>query len=206
MANDAVNADSVKKEYKSDYHSEEEQGSGFDLRIIWGLILRYKYFLAISIAVCLGLAYLYLHYNTVDVYSTFAKMLIKDPERKTYYASNSIISTLSDMGRRNFSNGFDNEIEVLKTKTINSKVVRDMKFYTSYIVEGKIKDVEIYAKDAPYNVDYDNSRLDSLKYTINVDMTNKGNGIHAYISYVTSSSRPRQKRNTNLWERSSGMN
>lgn len=179
------NEDTRKKEYyESGYSGNEEQGSGFDLRVIWYLILRYKYFLLVSILICMGLAYAYLKYNTVDVYSTYAKMLIKDPERKTYYASNSIISTLSDMGRRNFSNGFDNELEVLQTKTLNMKVVKDMKLYTSYIVEGKIKDVEIYANEAPYLVDFDNSLIDSLKYTINVEMTGKPNGIHANISWT----------------------
>ena len=89
MAHDAHKEDSNKKEYYSnEYHgNEEEQASGFDLRVIWELIIRYKYFLALSILTCMGLAYLYLRYNTVDIYSTYAKMLIKDPERKTYYAA-----------------------------------------------------------------------------------------------------------------------
>ena len=79
------NEDTRKKEYNENgYSGNEEQGSGFDLRVIWYLILRYKYFLLVSILICMGLAYAYLKYNTVDVYSTYAKMLIKDPERKTY--------------------------------------------------------------------------------------------------------------------------
>ena len=119
MANMVQNEDTRKKEYNENgYSGNEEQGSGFDLRVIWYLILRYKYFLLVSILICMGLAYAYLKYNTVDVYSTYAKMLIKDPERKTYYASNSIISTLSDMGRRNFSNGFDNELRLESRQTV----------------------------------------------------------------------------------------
>ena len=171
MANVDQNQDVHKKEYYEGYsgNNNEEQGGGFDIKIIWYLILRYKYFLLISIAVCMAIAYAYLKYNTVEVYYTYSKMLIKNPERKSYYASNSIISTLSDMGRRNFSNGFENEMEVIKTRTLNTKVVRDLKLYTSYVREGNIKDVEIYYKDTPFVVDYDNSMIDSLKQTMHRD-------------------------------------
>lgn len=183
MANIDQNQEVQKKDYNDSYSGNEEQGGGFDLKVIWYLILRYKYFLLISIAACMAVAYAYLKYNTVEIYNTYAKMLIKNPERKSYYASNSIISTLSDMGRRNFSNGFENEMEVLKTRTLNMKVVRDLKLYTSYVKEGNIKDVEIYYRDTPFIVDFDNSMIDSLKQTIVVEMTDKGNGIHTHITW-----------------------
>ena len=58
MANMVQNEDTRKKEYnESGYSGNEEQGSGFDLRVIWYLILRYKYFLLVSILICMGLAY-----------------------------------------------------------------------------------------------------------------------------------------------------
>ena len=78
MANIDQNQEVQKKDYNDSYSgNNEEQGGGFDLKVIWYLILRYKYFLLISIAVCMAIAYAYLKYNTVEVYYTYSKMLIK---------------------------------------------------------------------------------------------------------------------------------
>ena len=143
MANE-LNDNVARKDYaENSYVASREEDSGvFDFRSLWYLILKYKYFLLASVLGCMALAHLYLKYNTVDIYSTYEKILIKNQERKSYYSS-TIASTLSDMGRRNFSNGFENELELLKTKTLNTKVVRNLKLYTTYVKEGNLKDHEI---------------------------------------------------------------
>ena len=55
MANIDQNQEVQKKDYNDSYSGNEEQGGGFDLKVIWYLILRYKYFLLISIAACGGI-------------------------------------------------------------------------------------------------------------------------------------------------------
>ena len=183
MANQP-NDNVARKDYAENVYAQnhEEESGVFDFRSLWYLILKYKFFLLASALGCLALAHLYLKYNTVDVYSTYEKILIKNQERKSYYSS-TIASTLSDMGRRNFSNGFENELELLKTKTLNMKVVRNLKLYTSYVKEGNFKDHEVYYKNSPYLVDYDNSRIDSLKSNISVVMTDNDHGIHVDINW-----------------------
>ena len=159
-----------------------EEESSFDIRILWFLLLRYKYWIIASIAVCMALAYVYLRYQT-PVYSVSSKILIKDQDQRRSYAS-SINNTFNELGFMNNSNGFDNEIEVLGTRTLNKKVVRAMKLYTMYIAEGRIRDNEVYNKYAPYLVDYEADLIDSLQSPIRVEMEMKGKDLQTIISYA----------------------
>ncbi len=159
-----------------------EEESSFDIRILWFLLLRYKYWIIASIAVCMALAYVYLRYQT-PIYSVSSKILIKDQDQRRSYAS-SINNTFNELGFMNSSNGFDNEIEVLGTRTLNKKVVRALKLYTTYIAEGRIRDHEVYNRYAPYLVDYESDLLDSLKHPIRVEMDMKGKDLQLQIDYT----------------------
>ena len=146
----------------SQYDSElVKEESGFDIKVIWALLLRYKYWIAVSVVVCMGLAWLYLRYTT-PVYQVSSKMLIKDREQRRSYNS-SISNTFSELGFMNSSNGFDNEIEVLATRTLNKLVVRKLKLYTSYYVHGRIRTQEVYRKYSPYIIDM---ALSLLSFTL----------------------------------------
>jgi len=152
-------------EYYEDYENEDGKGSSFDVRELWGVFLQYKYWFLASVIVCVTAAMVYLRYAT-PVFSVSSKVLIKDKE-KNYYAS-SISNTISELGMTNSSNGFDNELEIINTITMNKTVVRDLKLYTRYMQDGKIKDREIYSKYSPYLVDIQQDLLDSLKSPIDV--------------------------------------
>ena len=89
--------------------------SSFDVRILWFLLLRYKWWILASIIACLAIARVYLKFQT-PIYSVSSKMLIKDQDRRGY--SSSISSTFSELGLKNNSAGFDNEIEVLATSCL----------------------------------------------------------------------------------------
>ncbi|MDO4994266.1 MAG: polysaccharide biosynthesis tyrosine autokinase, partial [Bacteroidales bacterium] len=158
-----------------------EEESSFDIRILWYLLLRYKYWIIASIAVCMALAYVYLRYQT-PVYSISSKILIKDQDQRRSYAS-SINNTFNELGFMNSSNGFDNEIEVLGTRTLNKKVVRALKLYTQYIADGRVRSVEVYNKYAPYLVDYEQDLLDSLQRPIRVEMEMKDKDLQMLINY-----------------------
>ena len=158
--------------------------SSFDVRILWFLLLRYKWWILASIIACLAIARVYLKFQT-PIYSVSSKMLIKDQDRRGY--SSSISSTFSELGLKNNSAGFDNEIEVLATRTLNKRVVKELKLYTTYMQEGRLKDHEVYNKYVPFLVDYDNELLDSLDTTIEVEMlTDEQNNLQVAIRYYES--------------------
>ena len=158
-----------------------EDENGFDIRLLWMLLLRYKYWFVASVLVCVMTAFVYLRYTT-PVYKIYSKVLIKDQDKKPY-TSSSINSTFQELGFKNSSDGFDNEVEVLATKSLAKKTVRAMKLYTTYISEGRIKDKEIYGKYSPYLVDLDEVDIDSLKSTITLEIDEKGSGLVINIKY-----------------------
>lgn len=158
-----------------------EDDNGFDVRLLWVLLLRYKYWFVASVLMCLVSAFIYLRYTT-PVYSIYSKVLIKDQDKKPYSTS-SINSTFQELGFKNSSDGFDNEIEVLATKSLAKKTVKAMKLYTSYYSEGRVKNREIYGKYSPYLVDLEDVDIDSLKSTIALEIEEKGSGAIVKISY-----------------------
>lgn len=93
-----------------------------------------------SIIACVALAWLYLRY-TPAVYNITASVLIKDDEKTT--KSNSL-TDLEDLGFITSTSNFDNEMEILHSRTLLKKVVEELDLYISYTAPGRINDVEIY--------------------------------------------------------------
>jgi hypothetical protein len=87
------------------------------------------------------------------------------------------IQAAENLGMMTMTNGFDNELEIIQTKTLNRRVVRDLKLYTKYVLEGKLKDHEIYGKYSPYTIDMLGDELDSLKTGVSAEIRQKGKGI-----------------------------
>ncbi|MCM1311446.1 MAG: polysaccharide biosynthesis tyrosine autokinase [Bacteroides sp.] len=176
------NPNEINKEkgYGESYNpAGNEEESSFDIRILWMLFLRYKYWIAASVIVCLISALIYLRY-TIPVYNITSKVLIKDQDKRSYSGIN---STFQELGFMNSSDGFDNEIEVLSTKTLNKKVVRELKLYTTYFYDGNIKDNEIYGKYSPFLLDYEDGAIDSLHHTIEVTLSKKEENYMVNIKY-----------------------
>ena len=96
--------------------------------------------IAFSLLVCVGLAWLYLRY-TAPVYNITASVLIKDEEKSS---KSSNLTDLEDLGFITSTSNFDNEMEILHSRTLLKKVVEDMDLFISYYAEGRFNDVEIY--------------------------------------------------------------
>ena len=93
---------------------EQEEKSTFDFQTIYTtLILNWKWFV-LSLIICLGIAAIYLRYKT-PVYQAYAKMLIKDEDNNR--GRNSIMNATA-LGTISNSAGIDNEMEILKSRSI----------------------------------------------------------------------------------------
>lgn len=157
-----------------DYDSDNSNGhSGLDIRLLWGIFLRYKYWFIASVIVCLIGAFVYARYST-PVYEISTKVLVKEKENN-YYRSSSIGAAFTDLGLMNNSNGFDNELEIIATKTMNKKVVKELKLYCSYFLDGRVKKRELYGPKSPFLVDIEESKLDSLEFPIMLEISKQDN-------------------------------
>ena len=136
----------------------EEQQSLFSFQNIFAmLVLNWQWFF-LSLFIFLCGALLYLRY-TEPVYQLSSRMLIKDDQRGR--RSSQMLANMQDLGFMTNSAGIDNEIEVLQSRVLLRDVVRELKLYTEYRTNGRIRDFIVYGNQ-PVNVDLDPASLDSL--------------------------------------------
>lgn len=157
---------------------ENEEKSSFDFAVIYTtLILNWKWFV-LSLIICLGAAHIYLRYAT-PIYQAAAKLLIKEEQNSR--RGNSIQSS-ANLGIISNSNGIDNEMEILKSRTLAQQAVYDLKLYTTYRHEGRIKDHLIYGEQE-VNVDMDYEHLKKLNAPMSFKITREGRNYHVVGSY-----------------------
>lgn len=161
---------------------ENEEKSSFDFATIYtALILNWKWFV-LSLIICMGAAHIYLRYAT-PIYQSAAKLLIKDDEGSgsSFKGGNSIMSA-TNLGIISNSNGIDNEMEILKSRTLAQQTVYDLKLYVNYRHEGKLKDHVLYG-DQEVNIDMDMEHLKKLNAPMNLKITREGRNYHVTGSY-----------------------
>lgn len=146
-----------------------EQPEPKDIKEILKKYLQYWYLFLIGGAMGLAAAYLYCKYYTIPQYRISSSILIKAGEKNTETGG------LGELGIMKSPQNINNEIEVLSSITLMQRVVGELGLSTSYFVEGRVRDVEIYGADVPIKVII--SRLDTTAYgrTITVHLKSNSN-------------------------------
>lgn len=159
----------------------EDQLSFFNLQfVIKTFVLNWVWFL-LSVIIFMGIGIVYLRY-TQPMYSVGAKMLIKNDDNRRR-SSNQIMAA-TNLGTMTMSDGFENEIEILKSNSIAEGAVRDLKLYVDYSMEGRVVDRPIY-KTTPLIVDMDQKHLDRLESPVNLEISKlEGGEYEVRGSYV----------------------
>ena len=154
------------------------------------IVLNWKWFI-LSLIICLGLAAIYLRYAT-PMYQAYAKLLIKE---ESSGRSRSVLQSMTNFGTISNSQGIDNEMEIISSHTIATAAVRDLKLYTTYTMEGRVKDNLIY-KTQPVNVDVDPDHLEALGGPINMTIERDGNNYKVSGTYYAVDHSPRCPRHS----------
>ena len=117
---------------------KEENETGFvNLQFLIKSFLLNWQWIALSVFICLCIGVVYLRY-TLPIYQITAKILVKEDDTNMRAANK--IQAAANLGFVTNSDGFDNELEVLKSVSIAEGAVRDLKLYVNYMSEGRIKD------------------------------------------------------------------
>ncbi|TVT41509.1 polysaccharide biosynthesis tyrosine autokinase [Hymenobacter setariae] len=125
---------------------KSEQPKGKDLKFILQRYLRFWYLFVLGAVIALAAAYTYLRYYAVAEYEVSSTLLIKNESSKPELSGLNGISG-SELGEG--GSDLNNEIQVLKSKSLMERVVTDLAFFSSYYIKGKIRDVEVYGKTSP---------------------------------------------------------
>ena len=152
---------------------KEEESSVFSLANLWTIVVLNWQWILLSTFIALSLAFLYLRY-TSPVYNSAMKVLIKDEEGRNRSMGGQM--NLESMGIFSNSNGFDNELEILNSTNVNSRVVKSLKLYVSYAIEGRIRKMEQYQNN-PIIVDMPQHQLIVLQTPIMLEIDKAGKGL-----------------------------
>ena len=114
-------------------------------------IIQWKWFL-LSVFICLSLAFIYIRYYTAPSYQANTTIMLRD-EKGTI---NPELSTLSEIGLLGkINNNVNNEIEILKSRTLFEKTVKNLNLNLTLLVRGKILDTELFV-NPPIIVNFSN--------------------------------------------------
>lgn len=129
----------MKEETYDDLFEEKEEKTNWQA-MLFKYIIRWPWFIA-SVIFCLVCAWLYLKVTT-PVYNINASIIIKD-DKKGGNTGNDL-SAFEDLGIISSSKNIDNEIEILRSKSLIKDVVSELGLYISYSGEGRFQKPDLY--------------------------------------------------------------
>lgn len=150
----------------------EEQEESINLRALLIKYLIYWPWFIASVIICLGCAFIYLRFQT-PVYNTTAAVLIKetDPRSKAMTQSNGAVAALQDISGFSMTSNFDNEVEILKSRTLIKKVVCELGLYIQHSKEQTFGyDIPLYL-NTPVKVYITPEEAEKLQGGANIQMT-----------------------------------
>lgn len=119
--------------------------------------VKYWPWFVLFVIISMSIALLYLRYAT-PIYQSVATILIKD-EKNGALSELAAFQDLGFAGSLNQS-GFENEMQILKSKSLTERVVRELNLNIKYISDGSIKSAELF-ENLPFHV-YTLTPSDSL--------------------------------------------
>jgi tyrosine-protein kinase Etk/Wzc len=126
----------------------------------------------VSVILCLSLAVLYLQYAATE-YRIDSTILIGDDKKGADVSQ--MGNLFSDLEIFQAGKNIDDEIEVLKGKTLMQRVIRELNLQVVYQKKGSFKNTELYGATVPVKVSI--TRLDSAayekKFVVNILSTTK---------------------------------
>ena len=140
--------------------------------LIKTFILNWQWFL-LSLIITMSAAMIYVRYS-LPVYQVSAKVLIKDEDNTSSRGRSNQIMNTNTLGILTSTDGFDNELEILKSKSLAEETVLDLKLYVNYYSVGKIIDVPVY-DETPVLVDLNKEKLEVLEGPVKLQISKDNN-------------------------------
>lgn len=146
----------------------ESKEESIDIKeMLFKYLIHWPWFVGVVVA-CLITAWVYLHMST-PVYNISATVLIKDDKKGGAAGMSTELENLGLDGLISSSQNIDNEMEVLRSKTIAKEVVEDLGLYISYMDEDEFPSKNMY-KTSPVQVSLTPQEADLLEKPMVVEM------------------------------------
>lgn len=155
-------------EEKKERHIEPDENQFNIQEIIFRYLIHWPWFVA-SMILCVILVWAYLYIAT-PVYNISATVLIKDEEKGGGAGMSSELERMGLDGFMSSSKNVDNEIEVLRSKSLAREVVNQMNLYVTYRDEDGFPVKELY-RSSPVLVSLTPQEAEKLSESMEIGMT-----------------------------------
>lgn len=137
-------------------NKNSEQDNSINIREEIEKYLAQWYWFLICAVAFLSMAFFYLRYST-PIYKSTTTILVKD-DRKGGMANE--LAAFSELGiLTGAKSNVDNEIEIIKSRTLIERTIKDLHLNIKYFNRGRVKDGELYGK-LPFKVFFSNYNQD----------------------------------------------
>lgn len=167
--------------------NDEQDELTIDYRTLLHKCLKHWRWFVASVLSCLILAFIYIRY-TAPVYNVTAGVLIQQKDSKGGLGaalSGGALGMLSGLGGVSLSSSFDNEVEIMQSRTLLKKVVTDLGLYIS-TAQRRITgyNIPLY-KTSPIQVYLSPEEATALESSVKIKTTFTTEGkLTAHIEYV----------------------
>ena len=151
--------------YENNMNELDEEKVNYQ-ELLFRYIIHWPWFVA-SVLICLIGAWGYLYFQ-IPVYQVSASIIIKD-DKKGGNSGSADLENLGLGGVITSAQSIDNEIEVLRSKTILKEVVNNLELYITYYDEDEFPRQEMY-KTSPVVVNLTAQEADKLSNAALIDM------------------------------------
>ena len=151
--------------YENNMNELDEEKVNYQA-LLFRYIIHWPWFVA-SVLICLIGAWGYLYFQ-IPVYQVSASIIIKD-DKKGGNSGSADLENLGLGGVITSAQSIDNEIEVLRSKTILKEVVNNLELYITYYDEDEFPRQEMY-KTSPVVVNLTAQEADKLPNAALIDM------------------------------------
>ena len=137
---------------KENYMYDEFQEEEVHVRVVIDKYLASWKWFVLGVTVCFVLAYLYLRYTTPQ-FEASTTILVKDDKKGGILSE---VSAFADLGLGGgIKSNVDNEVEILKSRSLVESTVEKLKLNVSIIEKGRVNTRILY-NDAPVNAVFSN--------------------------------------------------
>ena len=157
--------------YENNINEQDEEKVNYQ-ELLFRYIIHWPWFM-VSVLICLIGAWGYLYFQT-PVYQVSASIMIKD-DKKGGNSGSADLENLGLGGVITSTQSIDNEIEVLRSKTI-LKDVNNLELYITYYDKDKFPKQEMY-KTSPVVVNLTAQEADKLPGAVLIDMQLSPDGV-----------------------------
>lgn len=157
---------------RDDQNLDSDQSKSDESINLYAIFFKYfvywPWFVA-SVLICLVGCYIYLRYQA-PVYNVSSAVLIKENDKRSGGSANNPLGALQDLGMFSMTNNFDNEVEILRSRTLIKKVVNDLGLYIAISEERTFGYNTPLYKSSPINIYMTPEEAEKLEVGIELRM------------------------------------